>query len=105
MKLSASVPINAFAAFLSTTAGFLTTMMALVVGVAIGLIIHFNDAYMLAFNLLLSVAAIVISSAILVSGRSKRGCNSGQARPSHRILESEQQDHWSRAQRCPRDRG
>ena len=68
MKFSPSVPINAFSSFLSTTAGFLTTMTALVIGVAIGWLIHFNDVYMLAFNLLLSVAAIVISSAILVSG-------------------------------------
>lgn len=68
MKFSASAPINGFASFLSTTAGFLTTMTALVAGIAIGWLIHFNDAYMLAFNLLLSVAAIVISSAILVSG-------------------------------------
>ena len=68
MKFSPSVPINAFAGFLSTTAGFLTTSTALVVGIAIGWLIHFNDAYMLTFNLLLSVAAIIISSAILVSG-------------------------------------
>lgn len=68
MRFSPSAPINAFSSFLSTTAGFLTTMTALVMGVAIGWLIHFNDAYMLAFNLLLSVAAIVISSAILVSG-------------------------------------
>jgi low affinity Fe/Cu permease len=68
MKLSPSASINAFASFLSTAVGFMTTSFALLVGVGIGWVIHFNDAYMLAFNLLLSIAAIVISSAILVSG-------------------------------------
>src|ERR1700753_1000232 len=68
MKISPSASINSFASFLSTTTGFLMTSIALVVGVAIGWLIHFNDAYMLAFNLLLSIAAIIISSAILVSG-------------------------------------
>ncbi len=68
MKLSPSGSINAFAAFLSTATGFITTSIAVLAGVAVGWIIHFNDAYMLAFNLLLSIAAIVISSAILVSG-------------------------------------
>lgn len=68
MKISPSSTINSFASFLSTTTGFLITSIALVVGVAIGWLIHFNDAYMLAFNLLLSIAAIIISSAILVSG-------------------------------------
>ncbi len=68
MKFSPSTSINNFASFLSTTTGFLMTSTALVVGVAIGWLIHFNDAYMLAFNLLLSIAAIIISSAILVSG-------------------------------------
>ena len=65
---SPSSSINSFASFLSTTTGFLITSSALLVGVAIGWLIHFNDAYMLAFNLLLSIAAIIISSAILVSG-------------------------------------
>src|SRR6185503_3511203 len=65
---STSSSINSFASFLSTTTGFLMTSCALLVGVAIGWLIHFNDAYMLAFNLLLSSAAIIISSAILMSG-------------------------------------
>src|ERR1700759_1004764 len=68
MKISPSASINSFASFLSTTTGFLMTSIALIVGVAIGWLIHFNDAYMLAFNLLLSIAAIIRSSAILVSG-------------------------------------
>lgn len=68
MRLSPSASINAFAGFLSTATGFITTSLAVLAGVAIGWVIHFNDAYMLAFNLLLSIAAIVISSAILVSG-------------------------------------
>ena len=68
MKFSPSNSINAFAGFLSTTTGFLVTLAALILGIAIGWLIHFNDAYMLTFNLLLSVAAIIIASAILVSG-------------------------------------
>ena len=68
MKITPSATINSFASFLSTTTGFVMTSTALVVGVAVGWLIHFNDAYMLAFNLLLSIAAIIISSAILVSG-------------------------------------
>ena len=67
MKISASHHINGLAAFLSTTTGFMTTIAALLAGIAVGGAIHFNDAYMLAFNLLLSVAAIVISSVILVA--------------------------------------
>jgi low affinity Fe/Cu permease len=67
-KISPSASINAFAGFLSTATGFISTALALLIGVGVGWVIHFNDAYMLAFNLLLSIAAIVISSAILVSG-------------------------------------
>lgn len=60
--------INSVASFLSTTTGFLTTFAALTLGIAIGALLHFNDAFMFGFNILLSVAAIVISGIILVSG-------------------------------------
>lgn len=60
--------INSVATFLSTTTGFLITFVALVVGIGIGALLQFNDAFMFGFNILLSVAAIVISGIILVSG-------------------------------------
>src|SRR4051812_9995532 len=60
--------ITNVAAFLATTTGFLITFVALLVGVGIGALLQFNDAFMYGFNILLSVAAIVISGIILVSG-------------------------------------
>jgi low affinity Fe/Cu permease len=60
--------INGVASFLSTTTGFLATFVALVLGIAIGALLQFNDSFMFGFNILLSVAAIVISGIILVSG-------------------------------------
>jgi low affinity Fe/Cu permease len=63
-----SVPINRLADFLSTAAGFVTTFVALLIGIGIGALLQFNSNFMLAFNLLLSVLAIVISGIILVSG-------------------------------------
>lgn len=59
--------INAVAAFLSTATGFIVTFLSLVVGVAIGAVLHFDQTFMFAFNIFLSVAAIVISGIILVS--------------------------------------
>jgi low affinity Fe/Cu permease len=41
--------------------------MAVLVGVTIGWMVHFSSDYMLVFNLLLSIAAIIISSVILVA--------------------------------------
>ena len=66
--LDLSVPINRLADFLSTALGFATTFLALLIGIGIGVLVHFNNDFMLAFNLLLSVLAIVISGIILVSG-------------------------------------
>ncbi len=60
--------INGVAAFLSTAVGFALTFLALIVGIAIGAVLQFNDAFMFGFNIFLSVAAIVISGIILVSG-------------------------------------
>jgi low affinity Fe/Cu permease len=60
--------INKIADFLSTATGFIATFAALLVGVAIGVLVQFNDDFMFSFNLLLSVAAIVISGIILVAG-------------------------------------
>lgn len=59
--------INQFAAFLSTANGFVATFLVLIVGTAIGALAHFNDGFMLAFNLFLSIVAIVVSGIILVS--------------------------------------
>lgn len=60
--------INVIADFLSTATGFLITFVALVIGIAIGGLVQFNEGFMFGFNLLLSVAAIVISGIILVAG-------------------------------------
>ena len=60
--------INAIASFLSTAIGFVLTFLALIVGIGIGAMVQFNDAFMFGFNIFLSVAAIVISGIILVSG-------------------------------------
>jgi low affinity Fe/Cu permease len=68
MKFSLSRPINRIADFLSTATGFLATSLVLVLGVAIGAMVHFSDGFMFMFNLLLSIVAIIISGIILVSG-------------------------------------
>lgn len=60
--------INGIADFLSSTAGFIATSIALLVGIAIGALVQFSDGFMFGFNLFLSVAAIVISGVILVAG-------------------------------------
>lgn len=60
--------INAMAEFLSTAAGFITTFVILMVGIAIGALFQFNEAFMFGFNIILSVAAIVIAGIILVAG-------------------------------------
>jgi low affinity Fe/Cu permease len=68
MKLDPSRPINRIAEFLSSAVGFITTLSVLLVGIAIGALVHFSDDFMFVFNLLLSMLAIVISGVILVSG-------------------------------------
>jgi len=60
--------INGVAEFLSTATGFVWTFVALLLGVAMGAFVQFNESFMFGFNLLLSVAAIVISGIILVAG-------------------------------------
>jgi low affinity Fe/Cu permease len=60
--------INAVATFLSTTTGFMITFLAMLVGIGVGAAVHFDDTFMFGFNIFLSVAAIVISGIILVSG-------------------------------------
>ena len=59
--------INQIASFLSTATGFIVTFVVLVIGVAIGALVQFDSAFMLAFNLFLSIAAVVIAGIILVS--------------------------------------
>ena len=63
----ASSFINRIADFLSTATGFITTFAILIIGVAIGALVQFDNAFMLAFNLFLSIAAVVIAGVILVS--------------------------------------
>ena len=60
--------INAIADFLSTAGGFFATFAALLIGLAIGFLVQFNEGFMFGFNIFLSVAAIVISGIILVAG-------------------------------------
>jgi low affinity Fe/Cu permease len=59
--------INGLAAYLSTVNGFVATFVVLLLGIAIGAMLQFNDAFMFGFNIFLSIAAIVISGIILVS--------------------------------------
>lgn len=70
MRTSAQISrlINGVASFLSTATGFALTFVALLIGIAIGAMVQFNDVFMFGFNIFLSVAAIVISGIILVSG-------------------------------------
>ncbi|RYE88443.1 MAG: hypothetical protein EOP19_01360 [Hyphomicrobiales bacterium] len=70
MNMAANVSriINNVASFLSTAYGFVLTFIALLVGIGVGVMLQFNDVFMFGFNLFLSVAAIVISGIILVSG-------------------------------------
>jgi low affinity Fe/Cu permease len=60
--------INSVATFLSTTTGFMVTFIAMLIGIAVGVLVHFDNGFMSSFNIFLSVAAIVISGIILVSG-------------------------------------
>lgn len=60
--------IYRFADFLADWRGFVATFMALLLGVGIGAAVQFNEGFMFAFNIFLSVAAIVISGVILVAG-------------------------------------
>jgi low affinity Fe/Cu permease len=60
--------IYRLASFLATWQGFLATFVVLIVGIAIGATLQFNEGFMFGFNIFLSVAAIVIAGIILVSG-------------------------------------
>ena len=60
--------IYRLADFLSDSRGFIATFLALAAGIGIGAATQFNEGFMFAFNIFLSVAAIVISGVILVAG-------------------------------------
>ena len=60
--------INLLAEFLSTWRGFVVTFLVLIAGIAIGAALRFDENYMFAFNIFLSISAIVISGVILVAG-------------------------------------
>lgn len=68
MRVDFSRPINRVAEFLSTATGFLATGVVLLIGIALGAMLQFDDDFMFGFNLFLSILAIVISGIILVSG-------------------------------------
>jgi len=63
-----SSSINLLAEFLSTWRGFVATFLVLIAGIAIGAALRFDENYMFAFNIFLSISAIVISGVILVAG-------------------------------------
>ena len=60
--------IYLLAEFLSSWRGFLATFLVLLAGIGIGAALQFDENFMFAFNIFLSVAAIVISGVILVAG-------------------------------------
>jgi low affinity Fe/Cu permease len=60
--------INAFAAFLARPAGYLAIMATLFAGGALLVLFGLSNGAQLAFNLYLSILAIVIGCAILVAG-------------------------------------
>lgn len=60
--------INLLAEVLSTWQGFVATFVVLLIGIAIGALVQFNEGFMFGFNIFLSVAAIVIAGIILVAG-------------------------------------
>jgi low affinity Fe/Cu permease len=60
--------INLLADFLSTWQGFALTFLVLIIGIALGALVQFNDGFMFGFNIFLSIAAIVIAGVILVAG-------------------------------------
>jgi low affinity Fe/Cu permease len=67
LPFSMSRVINSVASFLSTSRGFIITLLALLIGIAIGWLVQFNEGFMFGFNIFLSVAAILIAGIILVS--------------------------------------
>ena len=56
------------AAWLSLPVGFLSTCFVIAVGLGLGIVLSFNDHWALAFNLFLSIAALLIAGLILVAG-------------------------------------
>ena len=60
-------PINAAAAFLSRPVGFACVNGLVFAGLAAACLTDFSDAFMIAYNLGLSVLAIVMSCVLLVS--------------------------------------
>ena len=61
--------IYAFADFLSSARGFLAICGSIVAGLLLGWPFGFPEMWLLLFNLYLSIAALVIGGAILVSSR------------------------------------
>jgi low affinity Fe/Cu permease len=56
------------ATWLSKTDGFISTCAGIVVGLLVGAMLDFDDHWSLIFNLLLSIAALLIAGLILVAG-------------------------------------
>lgn len=60
--------ITRLAAWLSLPVGFLATCFVVAVGLGLGAALSFSDHWSLVFNLVLSIAALLIAGLILVAG-------------------------------------
>src|SRR5215210_3311688 len=60
--------ITGLAAWLSKPIGFLATCFVIAAGLSLGILLSFNDHWALVFNLMLSIAALLIAGLILVAG-------------------------------------
>jgi low affinity Fe/Cu permease len=60
--------ITSLAAWLSRPIGFLSTCFVVAIGLGLGVVLSFDDHWALVFNLLLSIAALLIAGLILVAG-------------------------------------
>ncbi len=61
--------IHAIASWCQTTAGFLAINLSWLLWIAAGVLVGFNDTFMLYLTLFLSVLAIVLTTSILVTQR------------------------------------
>ena len=60
--------ITRFAGWLSRPIGFMATCFVIALGLGVGVALGFNDHWSLVFNLVLSIAALLIAGLILVAG-------------------------------------
>ena len=76
--------VNRIARALATTTGFLCIVLSVVGGVLIGLLFRFDEAWLLAFDMYLSLAALVIAATILIAQR--RDTAAIQAKLDHLMM-------------------